>query len=48
VHGGNNCNCNKRLINYINRNICRMTGGQRIMVSAVKLYFQGENFAKEC
>ena len=48
VHGGNNCNCNKRLINYINRNIGRMTGGQSIMARAVKLYFQGENFAKGC
>lgn len=48
VHGGNNCNCNRRLINYINRNIGRMTGGQRAMARVVKLYFQGENFAKGC
>lgn len=48
VHGGNNCNCNKRLINYINRNIGRMTGGQRAMARVVKFYFQGENLAKGC
>lgn len=48
VHGGNNCSCNQRLINYINRNIGRMTGGQSVMARAVKLYFQGENLSKGC
>ncbi|CYX27331.1 TPA: hypothetical protein U1741_000465 [Streptococcus suis] len=48
VHGGNNCKCNKKLINYINRNINRMTGGQRKMAHAVKWWFQLENFRKGC
>lgn len=48
VHGGNNCNCNKRLINYINKNINRMTGGQKKMASVVRWWFKLENFRKGC
>lgn len=48
VHGGNNCKCNKKLINYVNDNIDKMTGGQRKMAYAVKWWFQAENFRKGC
>lgn len=48
VHGGNNCKCNRKLINYINKNIGKMTGGQKRVAKAVKLYFQAENRVKGC
>lgn len=41
--GKNNCKCNQILINYINKNIHRMTGGQKKAAKAVRLYFKWAN-----
>lgn len=48
IHGGNNCKCNRKLINYINNNLERMTRGQYIMAIAIRLYFQRENSSNGC
>lgn len=48
VHGGNNCECNKKLIKYIEDNKSRMTTGQAAMADVIALYFRGENFFKGC
>lgn len=43
-----NCGCNQILIDYIDRNIYRMTGGQRQMAKVVRSYFAFENWKDGC
>lgn len=46
--GKKNCGCNQILIDYIDRNIYRMTGGQRQMAKVVRSYFAFENWRNGC
>lgn len=46
--GKKNCGCNQILIDYIDRNIYRMTGGQRQMAKVVRSYFAFENWKDGC
>ncbi len=47
-HGKKNCKCNRTLINYIDKNLHRMSGNEKWMARKIRAYFVRENRNNGC